>query len=818
MLDVYRKYYGFTGEPFRLGPDYRFSLHHESYASAKAYLEYAIYQGEGFITITGEPGTGKTTLISEILAGLDREKVQVATLTSTQLESRDLIYMVASSFDLHPEDVSKANLLVEIETFLVDKIRQGQRAILIVDEAQGLSKDALEELRLLANLQYQYQLLLQVFLVGQEQLLELIRAPEMEHLHQRLVAATSLMPLSFDETVDYIEHRLSKVAWKGIPEIDEAALSEIYRYSGGIPRKINLIANRLFLYGGMEEKDRFSGDDARNVIQGLIGEFLLSSEPQVAEADLVSALENNRGKRSRALPRDERESGSAPASSGTEQGTKADTTSSESLSASRSEKPVEKKAVASSANKKNLQNNEFTAKAKTRGHARKPSSPAPVSRKQAASMERPVPPRSTPGPLQKTGKKHGGKAFFLVVFLLAGVGVPYLLREQAGDQGQVYKPVEPGVLPERRLSPQAEPEADTGVEQAPDLAPEHKDSGIAVKSAEQPETSERGEIIRVQSSESIEPVAEPETGSAESPSSLTAPLAVEEKVEPVLAVGPKTRSQLLETTAEPPAIVAVPALPPKADNPEKIDRIEPPVAVEKHLDEDEKPALKEPAGPVKAVESLAKADTKTGLPVPKPESTAIEAERSRLREAAKQRFSARQARGKPKMAQTDAVKTQEQPAKIPAEATTKIAAVSKPAPVEKAPQLTSGEIVSRLLAGRWNSGGKPASLLPSESTFCEERAGKISCQSVPKNIKTRYGLALYKVETTLSGFSEQGHFEMSYRTLVKLAGDGAAEGDGGKSADWQKNDYSMSCKLTGTDHVSCLDGKGVKRVYRRGRN
>ncbi|MGW8310401.1 MAG: AAA family ATPase, partial [Thiogranum sp.] len=288
MLDVYRTFYGLTGEPFRLGPDYRFSLHHTSYANAKAYLEFAIYQGEGFIAITGGPGTGKTTLISEILANLDRDTIDVATLNSTQLESRDLLQMVASSFGLQTEQRNKADLLLEIERFLIQELGSGHRAILIVDEAQGLSPDALEELRQLANLQYQYQLLLQIVLVGQERLLELIRAPGMEHLQQRLVAATSLEPLGFDETIDYIEHRLTRVGWKGDPAIAEDALRLVYCYSGGIPRRINLITNRLFLYGGMEEKHQLNGDDGKDVVEGLIAEFLLPREPLIQEAAIGS--------------------------------------------------------------------------------------------------------------------------------------------------------------------------------------------------------------------------------------------------------------------------------------------------------------------------------------------------------------------------------------------------------------------------------------------------------------------------------------------------------------------------------------------------
>ncbi|MFQ5644140.1 MAG: AAA family ATPase, partial [Thiogranum sp.] len=286
MLDVYRTYYRMTGEPFRLSPDHRFSLAHSSYANAKAYLQYAIFQGEGFIAVTGGPGTGKTTLISDLIEGLDKEHIEVATLTSTQLESRDLLQMVVNLFDLRPEDKTKPGLLQELEHFLNQQSYKGRRVILIVDEAQGLSTGALEELRLLANLQRNHQLLLQVFLVGQEQLLEMLRAPGMEHLHQRLIAASHLQPLSLDEVIDYIEHRLSRVGWKGDPSIDEGALRLIHQYSGGVPRRINLICNRLFLYGGLEQKHDLVAADARLVIDELHKEFLLS-----ADADSVNSQE-----------------------------------------------------------------------------------------------------------------------------------------------------------------------------------------------------------------------------------------------------------------------------------------------------------------------------------------------------------------------------------------------------------------------------------------------------------------------------------------------------------------------------------------------
>ena len=215
MLDIYKIRYQLTDHPFRLSPDHRFSLDHPSYARAKAYLKYAISQGEGFIAITGEPGTGKTTLINGLLAELDRAPVLVATLTCAQLDPRNLIQMVATSFGLPRKGDSTAILLSQLEQFLIKQSRSGRHAVLIVDEAQGMSPDSLEELRLLSNLQHGNRLLMQVFLVGQERLLDMIHAPGMEHLQQRLIAASHLEPLNLEETVDYVEHRLCVVGWQG---------------------------------------------------------------------------------------------------------------------------------------------------------------------------------------------------------------------------------------------------------------------------------------------------------------------------------------------------------------------------------------------------------------------------------------------------------------------------------------------------------------------------------------------------------------------------------------------------------------------------
>jgi putative secretion ATPase (PEP-CTERM system associated) len=278
MLNIHETVYKLSADPFRLSPDHHFAYSHRSYARSKAYLDYALLQGEGFVMITGAPGTGKTTLIKEILANIDITSIQVATLTSTQLRTRDLLQMVATAFNLRFEDADKATLLTALEQFLRQQCQGRRRVVLIVDEAQGLSISALEELRLLANLQHDNQMLLQVFLLGQEKLRDLISSPGMEQLRQRVVASSHLEPLDLDDTVSYVQYRLSQAGWQGDPEIESEALQLIHKYSGGIPRLINLICTRLLLSGGMSDKHILDGQDAQDVILELQQETLIDPD------------------------------------------------------------------------------------------------------------------------------------------------------------------------------------------------------------------------------------------------------------------------------------------------------------------------------------------------------------------------------------------------------------------------------------------------------------------------------------------------------------------------------------------------------------
>jgi len=274
MLDVYKTCYKLEGRPFRLSPDYRFCYPHRTYDEARAYLTYAVAEGEGFVAVTGAPGTGKTTLIGALLAEVDSDRIKVANLVNEQLDNRDLVDRVNDAFGLPARNGVAP--MPKLMRFLNHHRQEGGRAILIVDEAHTLSAAALEELRLLSNLQNYDGLLLQVFLLGQEPLLDLIRSPKMEQLQQRLIAASHLEPLQLDETIAYIEHRLRKVGWQANPSFTSESFELIHKFSGGVPRRINLICHRLFLRGGLEEKQKFEGEDALHVIVEMHQEGLLS--------------------------------------------------------------------------------------------------------------------------------------------------------------------------------------------------------------------------------------------------------------------------------------------------------------------------------------------------------------------------------------------------------------------------------------------------------------------------------------------------------------------------------------------------------------
>lgn len=277
---MYERFYHLDLDPFRLSPDPRFRYLHPSFAKARAYMEFAFNKAEGFVVITGRPGVGKTTLIGDLVEILPRSRVEIGTMVTTRLEDEDLLQMVAHAFGLNAPVRSKSALLQYLTGRFSRELGRGRRTLLIIDEAQNLAKEALEELRMLTNLQRDGQPLLQIFLVGQESLQDLIGSPGMEQVAQRVVAACHLEPLDETQTREYVRHRLSQAGWRGDPRISESLYPIIHRFSEGIPRRINLFCGRLLLLGVVERKHSLGVADGRAVVQELFNERLTTLSPQ----------------------------------------------------------------------------------------------------------------------------------------------------------------------------------------------------------------------------------------------------------------------------------------------------------------------------------------------------------------------------------------------------------------------------------------------------------------------------------------------------------------------------------------------------------
>ena len=285
---MYESHFGLSGPPFQLVPDPGFFFGSRGHSNALAFLQSAAHQGDGFLVVTGEIGAGKTTLVRTLLEGLDAQRVLAATLVSTQLESGDLPLAILLAFGAPPSGHSKAELNASLEAFLIDLASRGRRALLIVDEAQNLSRPLIEELRMLSNLQLGANALLQVFLVGQPDLRTQMQAKSMEQLRQRVTASCHLGPLDEKETRAYVEHRLRRVGWSDRPPIDAQAFGQIHQWTAGIPRRINRLCNRLLLATFLERKDAVTAESVEQIARDLRAEIGESDEQPMMEQSYVS--------------------------------------------------------------------------------------------------------------------------------------------------------------------------------------------------------------------------------------------------------------------------------------------------------------------------------------------------------------------------------------------------------------------------------------------------------------------------------------------------------------------------------------------------
>ena len=250
---MYEDQFGLTGRPFQITPDPAFWFETASHRKAMAYLGYGLAQGEGFIVITGEIGAGKTTLVGHVMNEIDASRLNVIRLVSTAVAADDLLRTVATALGVDPAGRSKAELLTGIERGLHGVARSGRRTLLIVDEAQALPVDSLEELRMLSNFQAGGQALLQIFLVGQPEFRERLHGSDrLEQLRQRIIAVHHLEPMEASEVEPYMAHRLSLVGWEGNPDFADDAFGAFFSHTAGVPRRLNQLAERVMLHAAME--------------------------------------------------------------------------------------------------------------------------------------------------------------------------------------------------------------------------------------------------------------------------------------------------------------------------------------------------------------------------------------------------------------------------------------------------------------------------------------------------------------------------------------------------------------------------------------
>jgi general secretion pathway protein A len=253
---MHEDYYGFSEKPFNLTPDPKYLYKSQSHAGAFELLQYAIRRREGFVVVTGEIGTGKTTLCRAVLENLDR-KTFAALILNPFLSEEDLLRAILQDFGVVSRDeikrgrlhgVSKQELIDTLNEFLLSLLPLGAGALVIIDEAQNLPLQVLEQIRILSNLETDKEKLLQIVLVGQQNLRELLRSPELRQLDQRISIRFELEPLDPEETAAYVAHRLA-IAGGGAVRFAPSALELVHRSTSGIPRLINLLCDRALLGG-----------------------------------------------------------------------------------------------------------------------------------------------------------------------------------------------------------------------------------------------------------------------------------------------------------------------------------------------------------------------------------------------------------------------------------------------------------------------------------------------------------------------------------------------------------------------------------------
>ena len=264
---MYEEFYGLSGKPFQLTPDPRFFFSSTGHKRAMAYMQYGLQQEQGFIVVTGDVGTGKSMLVSNLFNTLDEERLVAAKIVSTNIKSNDLIRLLCTELEIPHERKSKASLLNNLEARFREHVEDGKHVLLVIDEAQNLPRESLEELRMLSNFEHESKPLVQSFLLGQREFRRMLRAPGLEQLRQRVIAAYHLGPLPEKELASYVKHRLRVVGWQNDPELEEGIFAAVHKATGGVPRRINTFFDRLMLASYLDERHTITVDAVAEVAE-----------------------------------------------------------------------------------------------------------------------------------------------------------------------------------------------------------------------------------------------------------------------------------------------------------------------------------------------------------------------------------------------------------------------------------------------------------------------------------------------------------------------------------------------------------------------
>ena len=254
---MYEDFYGLKERPFSLTPDPDFLYLSPQHRLARAYLEYGINQRVGFVVLTGEVGTGKTTLIKSFLKAREQNQ-RLGVLYQTSVGAEDLLELLLREFEVKCYQTGRAARLSAFNHFLLTAYGRGEHVVLLVDEAQNLGAGALEELRLISNLQTEKELLLQIILVGQPGLKDRLRNPALRQLAQRVTVHYHLTPLNRQETKEYVRYRLARAGGSGI--FTDPALDQLYDYTGGVPRRLNVWCDLALVAGFAEGRREIDGE------------------------------------------------------------------------------------------------------------------------------------------------------------------------------------------------------------------------------------------------------------------------------------------------------------------------------------------------------------------------------------------------------------------------------------------------------------------------------------------------------------------------------------------------------------------------------